>query len=194
MTSLRGLALPSLLVLALAPAALLAACGDSNKPAQTATNATGSGAATAATPPPVNPQTVPNRPDGSASGVHISDEIRQKCGITEPDAFFAFDSSALQPAAAAILDKVAACFVSGPLKGKTVALVGHADPRGEFNYNMELGHRRADSVGSYLKDRATPKVPTNQVESTSQGAIGTESHTTEIQFAQDRRVDVEVKQ
>ena len=37
------------------------------------------------------------------------------------------------------------------LRGRTIALTGRADARGEDEYNMGLGGARADSVRRYLK-------------------------------------------
>ena len=184
-----------LATVALAPAALVLACGSDNKPVTNPTNATTSSSGTVANTStatrPVTPETVPNT--GNAAGIRISDAIRQKCGITESDAFFAFDSHNLRPSDTAILDKVALCFVSGPLAGQTVTLVGRADPRGEPEYNMELGHQRADSVGDYLTGKAHPTMDKSKVEASSQGAIGATGHD-EAGWAQDRRVDVDLKQ
>jgi hypothetical protein len=39
---------------------------------------------------------------------------------------------------------------TGPLTGKSVELVGRADPRAEAEYNMNLGATRADAVKHYL--------------------------------------------
>jgi peptidoglycan-associated lipoprotein len=194
-TSLRSFALPALVVVALAPAALLAGCGSDNKPPTNPTNATGSSPTTATTgttaTTPVTPETVPNT--GNSAGIRISDIIRQKCGISETDAFFAFDSHQLRPSDTAILDKVAACFVSGPLAGQTISLVGRADPRGDPEYNLQLGHQRSDSVGDYLTTKAHPTMDKSKVEASSQGAIGATGHD-EAGWAQDRRVDVDLKQ
>jgi peptidoglycan-associated lipoprotein len=195
-SSLRSFALPALVVAALAPAALVAACGSDPKPVTNPTNPTDSSSAgtaqtTSSATRPVTPETVPNT--GNNAGIRISDAIRQKCGISETDAFFAFDSKVLRPSDTAILDKVALCFVSGPLKGQTLSLVGRADPRGEPEYNMELGHQRADSVGDYLTTKAHPKMDPPKVEASSQGAIGATGHD-EAGWAQDRRVDVDLKQ
>ena len=188
-------ALPSIAALAIVPAALMLACGSDPKPLTSPTNPVSTGGTTASTVSPttrpVTPDTVPNV--GTSSGIRISDAIRQKCGISETDAFFAFDSKMLRPSDTAILDKVALCFVSGPLAGQTVTLVGRADPRGPGEYNLELGHQRADSVGDYLMNKAHPTMDKAKVEATSQGAIGATGHD-EAGWAQDRRVDVDLKQ
>jgi peptidoglycan-associated lipoprotein len=65
-------------------------------------------------------------------------------------------------------------------------LVGHADPRGEPEYNMVLGGRRSDNVKSYLVRKGLPDA---QAETTSRGemdAVGTDDTT----WAEDRRVDI----
>ena len=41
---------------------------------------------------------------------------------------------------------------SGPLQGRSLRLVGRADPRGETEYNFALGSARAGSVDTYLID------------------------------------------
>ncbi|HXX69983.1 MAG TPA: OmpA family protein [Polyangiaceae bacterium] len=149
--------------------------------------------AVAPTPPPAPP---PNRlpaqaPDSpTASAVRISDEIVKACGISEPDAYFAFDSAHLRPDDTRVLDQVTTCFSTGPLKGRTLKLVGHADPRGGSDYNMTLGQSRADSVASYMNGHGMDR---GKTESTSRGAMDA-TGTDEPTWARDRRVDLMVGQ
>ncbi|MGH8311603.1 MAG: OmpA family protein, partial [Steroidobacteraceae bacterium] len=49
-----------------------------------------------------------------------------------------------------VLEKLATCFTKGRLAGKRMQLVGHADPRGETEYNLLLGGHRADNVKTFL--------------------------------------------
>ena len=167
-------------------AALCIGCGG-DKPADAKAPTGQAPAADTGTPvavKPPTPETVPNR--GDSAGIRISEEIRQKCGIDDSEAFFAFDSRALRENDRIPLDKVAVCFISGPLAGRALRLVGHADPRGTPDYNMRLGHERADTVKAYLVKRS---MDTAKVDATSRGAedaVGTD----EIGFAKDRRVDV----
>lgn len=126
--------------------------------------------------------TVPNTP--TASGVKISDEIAKACGITNTEAFFAFDSAKIQTAGP--LDKLAECFKTGPMKGRVMKLVGHADPRGDSDYNVQLGLSRADSVSKYLFGKGLDK---KQATTTSRGAMDAKG-TDEPSWAQDRRVDI----
>jgi peptidoglycan-associated lipoprotein len=157
----------------------LVACGGSKPPvaapaaAATAGNTEQSSQRTAAPPP-------------TASNVSISDEIRTKCGISDADAYFAFDSSHLTTHDRTPLDLVVKCFTSGPLAGHSVKLVGRADPRGESDYNITLGQSRADAVGLYLDGRGMAKSKTL---TTSRGAMDA-SGTDESGWQHDRRVDV----
>lgn len=48
------------------------------------------------------------------------------------------------------LVELAKCMNEGGLKGRKLLLVGHADPRGEEDYNLALGGRRAGSVHDAL--------------------------------------------
>jgi peptidoglycan-associated lipoprotein len=152
-------------------------------------------------PPPKTPDTVgvataasvssPRLPDKApdsptASAVRISDEIVKACGISAPDAYFAFDSDHVRRDDARVLDQVTTCFSTGPLKGRTLKLVGHADPRGGSDYNVTLGQKRADSVDVYILGRGMDKART---ESTSRGAMDA-TGTDEPSWARDRRVDV----
>jgi peptidoglycan-associated lipoprotein len=137
------------------------------------------------TPPP---NRLPDKPPDSptASAVRISDEIVRACGINEPDAYFAFDSANVRPEDSKVLQQVVTCFTSGPLKGRTLKLVGHADPRGDSDYNMTLGQSRADSVAGYMRSKGMDKAKT---ESTSRGAMDA-TGSDDPSWARDRRVDL----
>jgi peptidoglycan-associated lipoprotein len=158
------------------------ACGDTPPPPKTADAVKPT---PMASPPP---NTLPPQPPDSptASAVHISDEIATACGIKEPDAYFAFDSAHVRQSEDQTLNKVVTCFMSGPLKGRSVKLVGHADPRGGSDYNMTLGQSRADSVTQYLVGKGMDKAKT---ESTSRGAMDA-TGADEPSWARDRRVDM----
>lgn len=127
---------------------------------------------------------VPNTP--TASNVHISDEILRACNIPDADAYFAFDSSHVTSFDDAALDAVATCFRTGPLAGREMRLVGHADPRGTSDYNLTLGQSRADGVATYLADRGLAR---SVMSATSRGAMDA-SGQDETGWAHDRRVDV----
>ena len=122
----------------------------------------------------------------SSSNIHIDDAIRKACGIPDANAYFAFDSANIRPEDAKPLDAVATCFATGPLKGKKLSLIGHADPRGDGDYNFALGQSRADSIAKYL---STKGLDNGQMSSTSRGALDA-TGTDEPGWSKDRRVDL----
>jgi outer membrane protein OmpA-like peptidoglycan-associated protein len=66
--------------------------------------------------------------------------------------FFDWDSSAIRPAAAAILDNATRSF--GPLWARcAVEIVAHADRSGSAAYNLALSQRRAAAILAYLRRR-----------------------------------------
>lgn len=149
---------------------------------------------TPAQPPPVAKAPEPSPPAVAEiperSQVRISKEIREACGIDAPNAYFEFDSTALEPEARSILRKLADCFRIGKLEGERMTLVGHADPRGDFEYNMLLGGRRANSVTEAI---AAEGLAPDRMLSSSRGemdATGTDERT----WALDRRVDIALAQ
>jgi peptidoglycan-associated lipoprotein len=174
-------------VIALAAAAALAAgCGSESKPAPrlAAAGTTASDATPRALPAPA-----PARQDTAtptSGSIHIEDRILKACGNI-PAAHFAFDSAAVQPDAAAALDALARCFApGGALAGHRMMLTGHTDPRGEVEYNMGLGQRRAGSVASYLAGRGLTRA---QLGTTSRGEFDA-TGTDEAGWARDRKVEV----
>ena len=99
---------------------------------------------------------------------------------------FDFDRSALAPQDGDILAQIAACVTTGPLAGRSLDIVGRADPRGEGEYNMALGERRASSVSMYLSNLGV--AAPNLIE-TSRGKMDA-TGTDESGWQRDRRVDV----
>jgi peptidoglycan-associated lipoprotein len=167
-------------VLVAAAAVLSIACGAAKAPvAATPQNTTTSAIAA---PGP----TAPSSASPTASNVSISDEIRSKCGISDADAYFPFDSANVTSNDRSPLDQVAKCFTQGPLTGRSVKLVGRADPRGPSDYNLTLGQSRADAVSSYLSARGIAK---GKAQPTSRGAMDA-AGTDESGWQRDRRVDV----
>ncbi len=124
--------------------------------------------------------------DPSRSSVNISDEIKKACGLTDKEAFFDFDSAAVKDSSTGVLKKLATCFATGALKGRTMLLVGHADPRGDSEYNMVLGGRRAENVKLFLGKAG---LAAQQMTTNSRGAMDA-TGTDEASYAKDRRVDV----
>ena len=99
---------------------------------------------------------------------------------------FDFDRFELLPEDRDVLDQVASCLTTGPLRGRTAQLVGRADPRGTEEYNLGLGTRRAESVLEYLQHLG---VSPGQLSQTTRGALDA-TGTDEAGWREDRRVDL----
>jgi peptidoglycan-associated lipoprotein len=120
----------------------------------------------------------------------VSSAIARACHLTAQRATpeFDFDSTQIVEEDRTLLGTLAKCMAEGELRGKSVALTGRTDPRGESEYNMSLGESRADSVQRYLHDLG---VASARLHATSRGemdAVGTD----ESSFAHDRRVDIDL--
>jgi peptidoglycan-associated lipoprotein len=165
---------------------LAVACGGAeNKPAAVPT-ASAEPAPVAASKSEV-PANVDNDP--SKGQLNIDELIRKACGITDAEAYFAYDSANVKPEYKAVLNKLATCFSTGALKGKTMYLVGHADKRGDDNYNLALGGQRADNIKKVI---AAEGLAADKIETTSRGEMDSMGED-EAGWAKDRRVDVKLK-
>lgn len=162
----------------------IVACGGAEK--KPATPPVDSVAPPATTPGPASnaPANVDNDP--SKGQLNIDEMIRKACGITDAEAYFAYDSANVKPEYRKVLKKLADCFTSGPLAGKTMRLVGHADPRGEESYNLTLGGQRADNVKKII---VAEGMNASKTETSSRGEMDA-TGTDETGWAKDRRVDV----
>jgi peptidoglycan-associated lipoprotein len=122
--------------------------------------------------------------------VHVSDDIMAACKIhldnVDRAPKFDFDDAELLAEDRDVLEQVAKCVTTGPLKGSHLSLVGRCDPRGEVEYNMVLGDYRAESVHDYL---AKLGVDPNAMAQTSRGELDAEGKDDEG-WRRDRRVDV----
>jgi peptidoglycan-associated lipoprotein len=162
--------------------ALLVACGsDPPPPAKAPPPAPAPTPVAAPAPAPEKPGDVPTR-----SNISISDDIKKACGITDAEAHFAYDSANVRPQDKSVLTKLATCFMTGPLKGRTMRLVGHADPRGDEEYNMVLGGRRGDNVKAAIAEAG---MDAGRMATTSRGEMDA-TGTDEAGWEKDRRVDV----
>jgi peptidoglycan-associated lipoprotein len=135
----------------------------------------------------------PAAPGKTNSSIYLSDRLRQACGITVIESAkeapkFNFDQSAILPEDRDVLAQVAQCLTTGPLKGRSVRLVGRADPRGTQEYNMALGERRSNATLKYLTALG---VDPKQMTETSRGALDATGND-EAAWQQDRRVDIDI--
>jgi|GEM_PF-618229 len=158
-------------------ALVLSACGsDATPPAE---------APPSSSEPPASSSEKPGD-DPTQSDINIDDKIKKACGLSDTEAHFAYNSSSVRAADQAVIKKLADCFATGPLKGKTMGLVGHADPRGEPEYNMVLGGKRADNVAKALSKAG---LSNSQISTTSRGELDA-TGSDEASWSKDRSVDV----
>jgi outer membrane protein OmpA-like peptidoglycan-associated protein len=143
------------------------------------------GAPPAAPPPPPAPLTVVF----VSPSVSVSNDILAACKLKLGNASeFGFDDSQLTSDDRSALGAISQCFDTGPLQGQRMRIVGHTDPRGTAQYNMDLGQRRAQAARDYVESAG---VDTSRIETGSRGsidAIGTD----EAGWESDRRVDITV--
>lgn len=126
-------------------------------------------------------------------GLIISPEVQSQCTLqrveSAPEApKFAFDSSLIAMDEMSLLQRLATCFTSGPLRGRDMTLIGRADPRGPSRYNMTLGEKRANAVQEVLVNLG---VSSSKIATKSRGekdATGKDDEGWQL----DRRVDVDV--
>ncbi|MBI5532393.1 MAG: OmpA family protein [Deltaproteobacteria bacterium] len=128
-----------------------------------------------------------NRAAADTDGLRFDSDILRLCpGVEGPR--FAYNSHTVREQFQQSLVVLADCMKTGALSGKSLLTVGHADPRGEEDYNLALGGRRADAVRSALQSLG---VDASRVEVSSRGEVDA-SGTDEAGWAQDRRVDVKL--
>jgi outer membrane protein OmpA-like peptidoglycan-associated protein len=80
--------------------------------------------------------------------MYLPTEIQTACVGLDPK--FAYNSQGVEGTDNKSLHVLSDCMKTGPLAGKTIKLVGHADVRGTDPYNDRLGKRRAEAVKMYL--------------------------------------------
>lgn len=163
--------------------ALVAACGGDKKAAVAPTPAATTEAPSVTSAPAKKEQLA----------VNVDDAILKACNLkfanVEEAPKFDFDSEQLTDQEKAVLEQVAKCLTTGPLKGRAVDLVGRADPRGETEYNMTLGAKRARAAHTFL---AGLGVASDKLFDTSRGELDA-TGTDEQGWKKDRRVDVKLR-
>jgi len=99
--------------------------------------------------------------------------------------YFAYDESDITSSSGNTLQSNAECINERDIPHVTIT--GHCDPRGTEEYNLALGHRRAQAVQSYMRNLG---VPNNRMTTQSMGeemARGSSEST----WSQDRRAEFE---
>lgn len=163
----------------------VAACGGKAKKATSAAP-NSSGASAHATP------AAATTPVAASENVGVSPDLAKQCQLTLANAEkapkFGFNDAELLPSDRSVLQQVADCLTKGPLKGKSVQLVGRADPRGTDEYNLGLGTRRAEHVRAYLQRLGVPPAHLSQTTRGEIDATGSD----EAGWQRDRRVDLQL--
>src|SRR5215468_4715560 len=143
---------------------------------------------TPAKPAPAAATETKPTPPAETPNLGVSQDLARECSLqvahVDRAPKFAFDQFELLPEDREVLDKIATCVTTGPLKGKKLALTGRADPRGTEEYNLGLGTRRARTVGTYLERLG---VQQTQIAETTRGALDAEGRD-ESGWTTDRRV------
>ena len=125
-----------------------------------------------------------------SANVSVGDDLARQCslqlGNTQAAPKFDYDTSELEPSDRDVLQQIATCVTSGPLKGKKLELTGRADPRGTEEYNLGLGTRRAGTVKTYLEHLG---VSGGQLGETTRGALDATGKD-DPGWTTDRRVDI----
>jgi peptidoglycan-associated lipoprotein len=151
-------------------------------------------APTPVAPPPTTAAGKPAEPvrEAASPNLAVSDDLAKQCKLTFDNVGeapkFQYDDIQLVQQDRDVLDRVATCITTGPLKGHKVKLVGRADPRGTEEYNLGLGTRRAHTVGTYLEHLG---VGTGQVAESTRGATEARG-TDDASWLTDRRVDLDL--
>ncbi|HEY6176456.1 MAG TPA: OmpA family protein [Kofleriaceae bacterium] len=168
-----------------AVAVTMVGCSHSKPPLAAPSTAPPTAAARTSTQPPSAQVSV-------SPNLAVGQDLARQCALrfnSAPQApKFDFDQFELLREDRDVLDQVASCLTTGPLRGRTIQLVGRADPRGTEEYNLGLGARRAESVQQYLQRLG---VSPGQLSQTTRGALDA-TGTDEAGWREDRRVDLKL--
>ena len=139
----------------------------------------------------VDPPKMPDLGRGAARSsqdtlyaVWVGDAIAHMCSGPAP--FFEFDSADAkkdQPT----MQMLSNCMIDGPLRGKTIKLIGHTDPRGSVGYNDKLGLERAEKVKTYLVAHG---VEVSRVQTDTVGED--DANQAPAKWKTDRRVEIQI--
>src|SRR5690606_32869679 len=102
--------------------------------------------------------------------------------------YFRTAQSEVEPGAAERLSRIARLVRT--MDGAVVLLEGHADPRGDEQYNIELSQARAESVRRILVDAG---VPEDRIAISAEGESRSEAPIDDVDaLALDRRVSISI--
>jgi outer membrane protein OmpA-like peptidoglycan-associated protein len=137
---------------------------------------------------PARDEVVPASPN-----IGMSNDLVDQCMVRLSDVSktpkFDYDEFGLEQDDRDVLDAVGKCVTKdGPLAGRSVQLVGRADPRGTDEYNLALGDKRANAVAQYLVRLGVPR---DQISTTTRGSLDATGRD-EVGWRSDRRVDLQL--
>jgi osmotically-inducible protein OsmY/outer membrane protein OmpA-like peptidoglycan-associated protein len=152
--------------------------------------------------PPVSPAGTASTPVGVTTedltydpavptliGVDVEPRLAIRCGLPRNQVYFKYNSAKLLPGAKALLEKIATCAKTGPVKGQGLLVVGRTDPTGSAQDNRKLGLSRAESVARYLGELGVDQA---RVEVVSMGEAGTDK-AFPFNWPHDRRVTIRLQ-
>jgi peptidoglycan-associated lipoprotein len=122
-------------------------------------------------------------------GTDLAEQCKVRITSRDQTPKFDYDGFQLLPDDRAVLEQIAQCLSTGPLRGRKVDLVGRADPRGTEEYNLGLGMRRAGTVADFLKRLG---VAPDQLGMSTRGALDA-GGVDETSWRGDRRVDLQLR-
>ena len=141
---------------------------------------------------PVDPPKMPEMGRGASRSevdvhysIFIGDPLVHSCSGPAP--FFDFDSAATDAKDQPTMQMLANCMTDGPLKGKSIQLIGHTDPRGTDAHNDKLGLERAQRVKRYLLAHG---IAENRVQARTAGEDDARSSPKD--WPTDRRVEIKL--
>ena len=144
---------------------------------------------------PVNSPQMPDLGRGASRAemdehykIFLGEGIGDICSGPSPY-FNTASANASKTGSAPTMQVLAHCMMDGPLKDKSIILIGHTDPRGSEDYNAKLGAKRADDVRRYL---ITQGVAADRV--TTQTAGETTASGDPKDWPTDRRVEIQLNE
>ena len=178
-------------------AMMLAGCTEPNAKAPSNASATASAAAAKTAAPKLSLASIPMiaAPEATIEadpiqegGIQVSGELAEMCSlhVSASKQHFGTNDDSLQPAERDMLVQLASCLSDGRLRERGLELVGRADPRGESEYNMVLGEKRAARVAGYLEGAGVGRT---RMKLTSRGELDA-SGKDDSGWQEDRRVDI----
>ena len=138
------------LLLVLATAGLVAACGGKPEPEQPAPEPTAA-PTPAPAPAPTDDSAERDRLERERMAREASERARAVAADLAAMINFEYDQATVRSTDQSVLDRKAAVLAANP--NVRLQISGHADERGSDEYNLALGNRRAAAAKRYLENK-----------------------------------------